>query len=174
MDAPRFDAITRSLDLSAPRRAAMSGALGMGLGTLLGFLHVDDGAAKKRKRKKKKCRGDTKKCGKKCIPQAACCGGCAEGQECCAGTCRDLLTDGANCGACGNACNTGGCLHGACTCNSGEDCPAGCKCALSAGGQTACAGPVSEAVCTSDDNCPVGNICRQTVGGNFCSEPCLS
>jgi hypothetical protein len=88
MDAARFDALVRSIDLYAPRRAAL-GMLGGGLATVLGRFGIDDIAAKKKKKKCKPCRKKKKgKCkGKK--PDGTPCGGenvCQNGQ-CVAPTC---------------------------------------------------------------------------------------
>jgi hypothetical protein len=173
VDASRFDLVVRSLHDSASRRTVAGGTLATGLGAFLGFLRWDDGGARKRKkRKKKRCKGDTKKCGKTCIPKTECCGACDAAESCCDGVCRNVLTDGANCGACGITCAIARCQHGTCLCNSGEDCPDICKCALSANGETVCAGPVTDDTCTTDDDCPARAVCRQTEGGTFCSEPC--
>jgi hypothetical protein len=121
MDDNRFDAFVCSLDIAIPRRGALVGALGTGLAALLTRIGIETAEAKKRKRKKK-CKGGKKKCGKKCIPKASCCksadcpsgascvnGGCVcpAGETDCEGTCADLATDGANCGSCGNGCASG-------------------------------------------------------------------
>jgi hypothetical protein len=170
VDSDRFDAFVRSLNVIAPRRAALVGALGTGISVLL----LEDVTARKKKRKKKKCKVDTKKCGKTCIPKTECCGGCDAEQECCSGTCSDLVTDGANCGECGNACVTGGCVQGFCTCQSQEDCN-GCVCSLRLeDAETACSGDLTTHSCSVDADCPARSFCRDTINGGFCTEPCLA
>jgi hypothetical protein len=102
MDAARFDALARSIDMLAPRRAAI-GALGGGLAALLARFGIDNIEAKKKgKKKKKKCKGKKKKCGKKCIPKANCCkdSNCGPDQTCVSGTCtcpEGLIPCGAEC-----------------------------------------------------------------------------
>ncbi len=70
------------------------------------------------------CDTQTLKCVPGCTPQHA----CPNGQNCCDSTCSEPLTDDANCGSCGNACQpangTGACNNGSCAvtaCNTGYD-----------------------------------------------------
>lgn len=72
------------------------------LGGVLGLLAAGttDSPSEAKKRKKKKCKGGTTKCGKKCV---------------------NLKTDSANCGACGTACPAGQvCANGVCGCPAGQ------------------------------------------------------
>jgi hypothetical protein len=188
MDSNRFDTFVRSLGHAVPRRAALVGALGTGLGGLLIQVGVDIAAAKKRK-KKKKCKGGKKKCGKKCIAKTACCisADCPAGADCvsgacvcpngetnCGDVCVDLATDAANCGACGKVCEIDVCVHGACGCTTSLDCPATCGgCGTSVEDGSACvAKPDDEVACDDDDDCPLGAICVDTGGIPFCSGVC--
>jgi hypothetical protein len=171
MDQDRFDAFVLSLDTGVPRRSALIGTLGTGLAGLLTRLGVETAESKKKKRKK--CKGGKKKCGKKCILKTECCGGCDEGETCCDGTCRDLATDVANCGACGNACATAECVHGSCACTGEDDCPDICSCRSSVeGGSTCIAKPPETVECDDDDDCPLGAICFDTGESQICTGVC--
>jgi hypothetical protein len=226
LDTDHFNAFVLFLDVAAPRRIALVGVLSTGLAGLRTRLGVETAESKKKKRKK--CKGGKRKCGKKCrdlqtdplhcgscgngcdlgkdcvdgncscpegekacgascIPPVECCddADCEEGGTCsdgtcvcsietalCNGICADLATDGANCGACGNACDTNGCVNGFCTCQSQADCN-GCICALRLeDSETACTGDVTTQSCSVDADCPARSFCRDTAGGGFCSEPC--
>ncbi|MGH2617473.1 MAG: hypothetical protein ACRDJC_19740 [Thermomicrobiales bacterium] len=154
MDADRFDAFVRSLPVIA-RRTALGSLLGAGLAALHTRFESEDTAARKKRRKKKrkkKCKGGKKKCGKKCV---------------------NLATDGNNCGVCGNACKSGACVHGACTCQGAIECPDGCLCASRAeGGPDACQSGVDQTdTCNEDADCPFRSFCRNV--GNECALPCL-
>lgn len=104
---------------------------------------------------------------------------CPTGQQVCAGTCRDVRTDSAHCGGCGNAC-AGSllCVDGACGCRAGlfrcgEQCVdlegdvANCgTCGNACQGPAACPG---DAVCASGvcrEACPAGG-CRC---GGICTD----
>lgn len=74
MDTKRFDVLTRSLTTRSRRhfsRALAGLTLAGGVGSML--RQGDAEARKKRNKKKKNCKGATKKCGKRCIPEADCC-----------------------------------------------------------------------------------------------------
>lgn len=156
LDAERFDALVRSLDLRAPRRAAL-GVLGGGLGGLLTRLGVDHTEAKKRK-KKKKCKGKKRKCGKKCIPKSKCCkdSNCGDGLQCCNGACiEDSL-----CCADNDCFSIYTCEGGFCTC---IDDPSDVPC-----NDVECCDPATE-VCTVTETtsfcqaggCPAGaDVCN--------------
>jgi hypothetical protein len=151
MDANRFNAFSRAVNLAATRRDNLGRLLGAALAALLARFGATDVEAKKKKRKKKKkCKGGKKKCGKKCV---------------------DLASNGAHCRACGNACATGGCVHGACTCDTGEDCPEGCFCTPGAEGGHLCSQSFSAggALCVVDETCPLGSFCSII---NTCTIPC--
>jgi hypothetical protein len=106
VDALQFDRLIRTM--GTPSRRGLSRSLGGlflagPLGLISGFF---DAEAKKKKRKKK-CKGGKKRCGKKCL---------------------DLQTDPLNCGSCGNGCDVGkDCADGKCSCPEGEQaCGASC------------------------------------------------
>jgi hypothetical protein len=172
MDGSRFDFLVQQLRGRGNRRSTLGFLSALGLG--IGFAPSEHGAARK---KRKKCKGQTKKCGKRCIPKSECCGGCGSGLTCCEGTCVDLKTSAANCGVCGNACLSRRCNGGFCECGVGTTCPTGCDCGLSIGTGVICAGALTATPCTSNDDCPTLSACRdrsQQVGGPVCAEPCLS
>jgi hypothetical protein len=174
VDAGRFDALVRALTEAVTRRAALgltfSGALGLSLGL------ADTEAKKKRK---KKCKGGKKKCGKKCIPKTACCGGCSDGQICQTGACV-CPTE-----CCADAdCPSGSgeiCEDGACVCPSGQEdsggvcgTPPTCQgssvgCSPPGPSQTCCGGEcllmAGMGVCVSSAN---GEPCHTT---DDCSNP---
>lgn len=111
-------------------------------------------------------------CSGTCIPSAECCGGCGQDLTCCSGACVNLLTEVANCGACGSVCATGICGHGACDCQgSAANCPPGtCTCGARLGGAgTVCIGGFG-AACANDDDCPIG-VC---LSNGKCSKPCVT
>jgi hypothetical protein len=181
------DILMRGIVREIPRRVLLRVLSSIGLASLSSvFISNRDADARKRKRKKK-CKGGKKKCGKTCIPETRCCVNvdclpgtgqtcqdglcaCPPGDLTCDGICVDLETDGANCGVCGTACDTGECVHGACTCGSNFDCPAGCACAdrLQGGGICFLGGNTGQS-CDNDDDCPDRSAC---FSNNFCSAPC--
>jgi len=145
MDGRHFDALIRSFDHFAPRRAAL-GLLGGGISALLGHFDLTDTEAKKKKRKKKKkCKGNKKKCGNKCISKDLCCKAseCGTAYACQAGECV--------------------CLSGAndIPCTSSECCEAGTEiCAV-----------VGESVSCQEGGCPPTDYCSDPnlyVCGAFC------
>lgn len=153
MATDRFDALSRAVAAAQSRRAALSRVVGVGL-ALAATGNADTAAAKKKRRKKKKKKP-----------------GCAgAGQQLCNDVCVNLLTDPANCGACGTACIRNECIHGACGCQGEIDCPAICGCAARKGGGAACLGSLTNDPCESDDDCPVGAFC---LVDNRCSIACL-
>jgi hypothetical protein len=97
LDARCFDVLIRDLARHASRRSALAGLIGAGGAALAGTAGRGDALGKKRrKRKKNRCAGN---------------------QQRCDGSCKDLLTDEANCGACGNACAAlESCVQGNCAC----------------------------------------------------------
>ena len=169
MDGERFDTLVQRLSQPRDRRSALGVLAGMGLG---GFLASSPPVLAKKKRNK--CKGNTRKCGKRCIPKSECCGGCASGLTCCEGVCVDLATSGSNCGVCGNACLSRICDGGSCRCGAGTMCPTGCACGLSTDNGIICTGDLTATACTSNSDCPPLSACRQTAGGPVCAEPCLS
>ena len=89
MDAQRFDALARGLARRASRRSVLRGAAGGAVAGVLVGAGVRPAGAQ-----------------------------CPAGQTACGGACVDLMTDMANCGACGEVCESGlvgvACIGGAC------------------------------------------------------------
>ena len=103
---------------------------------------------------------------------------CSASQQLCGttpDTCKDLQTDGNNCGACGNVCSSGLCNAGKCvscsgpqTCNNfGKTCSSAtgaCYCMTGSSGSLGC-GDLSNpscsnyTKCSADDQCGAGAIC---------------
>lgn len=168
MDADRFDVMARMLSTPLPRRAPLVAIVAAALG--ISARAKSDVLGKK---KKKKCKGNTKKCGKRCIPKTECCEACGS-KTCCNGACVDLATDPTNCGVCSRRCAKNECLNGACPCGTNNSCPTGCGCALTSDpGKVACVGPnLTATSCDLNSECDLGVVCRQTAGGNFCGEAC--
>jgi hypothetical protein len=98
MDESRFDQALRNIAGVSGRREAIRSLSLAGMSLLAAF-DVPSGAdAKKKGRRKKKCKGGTKRCGKKCIPSANCCSSTdCGGGACVAGTCQCLI-DSRSCG----------------------------------------------------------------------------
>lgn len=140
MDAPRFDAVARSLASARSRRSFLRGLLGGGIAVVAAsqatpaaaacippgprnFCNFDveccanaicsGGACS--------CRSGYKTCGTACIPTTQTCLVCGAGGPIkpCANGCTDTRTDRNNCGYCGNACGTKE------TCSNGRCCPFG-------------------------------------------------
>ncbi|MCA9673312.1 MAG: putative metal-binding motif-containing protein [Myxococcales bacterium] len=83
------------------------------------------------------------------------CGQGGQPPDCCStqSACRNLATDAANCGSCGNVCNTAvadGCTNRQCTCGGGPACGAGLNCV---NGQCRC---IQNGRC---NGCCQGNTC---------------
>jgi hypothetical protein len=183
MDGARFDALVRSIETAVPRRSTLTGVFCAGLAVLAFRLRMEDSKAN-HKKKKKKCKGGKKKCGKKCF---------------------DLQTDATHCGSCDIACGTGEfCLDGDClvgigTCEVGDDFCLNaqdkcndfdtCECHVSFTGETRCASFPEEGFtckeCTTDAECAErgpGAFCAKTTGNSgchciigqgFCLVPCV-
>jgi hypothetical protein len=190
MNASHFDLLTHAL-ATAPRRRFSQALVSLLLATPPSVArNATDVVGKKKHRKKKnKCKGGKKKCGKQCILKTECCvdkdcpiGGacengaclCPSGETACDEICADLVIDGANCGACGIACDTGACVNGACTCVIAEDCPENCAaCVVRVQGEKACVSTFAgDLVCDTDDDCPLGTFCGVSAVGPRCSNPC--
>jgi hypothetical protein len=103
MDDQRFDELAHFLGRGVSRRGVL-GLLASGL-ALTPLAAIDADARKRKKKKPKKCTGETTRCGKRCV---------------------DTRTDPDNCGACGTSCGANAiCDEGACrTCDVCADgCP---------------------------------------------------
>jgi hypothetical protein len=194
MDVARLDAVARLLAM-VPRRSTLAGALGALLATV-GLWSGND-SLKARKKKKKRCKGNKKKCGKKCILKTECCGGCGQDEACCNGTCFNLQTDAEHCGDCDTRCGTGEfCLDGQClvgigTCDVGEDfCPNQgvslcndfdtCRCHITFAGETRCGqnppGGIDCGECASDAECSdkgPGAFCARATTEDFSCLTCV-
>lgn len=95
MDDKAFDQVVSGL----PRRGLL------GMVASLSALALGRPSGEARRKKRKKCKKGTSKCGKKCF---------------------DLNTDSANCGSCGVVCSSGrSCNAGVCTCPAGQSFVAG-------------------------------------------------
>ncbi len=135
MDAGRFDDLLRSLFASPTRRGIGRTLAGLTLGGMLGKSALAEVEARK-KRRKKKCKGGKKKCGKKC---------------------RDLQTDPLHCGSCGNRCDDDMvCRDGDCLCPEGET-ECGETCCPS--GQNCVDGQCEADLCPPQLVCPLGQAC---------------
>lgn len=189
MDANQFDALARSLDLLAPRRVVL-GLLGGGMSALLTQAGAEDVDAKKngKKRKKKKCKGATRKCGKKCIPAGNCCNAaeCGSIYTCEAGACVCPDPNDIPCSAntCCDPAQNEVCAFFAETCEAGcpetdfctDDeffiCSNDCVCVTSVEDVTSCTeGLIPECIeCTSDAQCTTafGEPAVCISNGEFC------
>ena len=173
MDGSRFDHLARQW---ATRRAAIGGLL---IGAT-GLASRDAEAKRKRKRKhaddhtvarkkdqhagvatekkkKKKCKGGTLKCGKK--------------------LCVNASTDANNCGACGNRCGAGqACVGGVCSSTGGAICPSGqirCedRCVDSESDEAHCGG--CGKACSGDLTCLGGTCGCADPGDTMCGSLCV-
>jgi hypothetical protein len=176
MDATRFDLIAKRLGARATRRTLFAVLAGLGLSGMAGSIQETE-AGKKRK----KCKGGKKKCGRKCIPKGNCCKhpdcgdhgictlgacGCETGYKECQGSCIPL----GNCCA-HTECPSGQqCCKGACTvvtgCCNDVDCQLGqlCDQGQCVTGQGNC--PAGANSCLSGDiPCGNGCYCFQSMSG---------
>jgi hypothetical protein len=126
----RFADLLRLFAQNPTRRAFGRAIAGSVFGGALGISALLEVPGKrKRHKKKKKCKGGKKKCGKKCF---------------------DLQTDPAHCGSCGNACDESEvCLGGTCGCPVDEPACGGACCAP--------ANCIDGACCQTDRTC--GTVC---------------
>ena len=147
MDERRFDQFTLRFARGISRRGASRLLAGLAITASLSTAPESLG---KRKRKKK-CKKGTQKCGKVCVNLATnalhcgacgnnCAGracqngvcqttpvGCPAGQVRCGGLCVDLRDNEQHCGSCGNACaGELTCLNSTCGCATGAICGAVC------------------------------------------------
>jgi hypothetical protein len=190
MDDDRFDRLARSLRSGVSRRAIGRVTLGGALGSAAGFpawFGPRDAAAKcsalgKKCRKGSRCCGGGKCKGRTCV--------CKGDKEACGDRCANLLTDPANCGACGLSCADGQCVHGACLCDPfNNHCPnevdgqCGCNAFVADEFQAACTDRNSacdlDKPCNSNADCAPRSVCLRGCSDppdpqpNRCSKPCL-
>ena len=171
MDSQRFDWWTLQFGRALNRRR---------LGTLLGIVALGVGAAQvtetaAKKKKRKKCKNGTVRCGKACVNKQtnpAHCGGCNRpcgagvgcvGGQCqgscqspntlCGNDCVDTDTDLDNCGECGTECGANE------TCDEGE-CVETVTCDPSCRADQTCHG--------QSGYCP----CSQDCGAGWCGDCC--
>lgn len=190
MDARQLDDLAREIGSRLPRRSVLS-AMG-GLAALLVTPALEGEAKKKRK---KKCKGSKKKCGKKCIPVDQCCStaDCGSKGQCVKGTCVCPAGQKACNGGCipqasccedSNCPNNQSCRDGVCTCPTGfRDCAAVCIPEGNCCAQNECPGDqyCDGGTCWCSDGfepcpgniCPAGIQCCDTAdcaGGQFCDD----
>jgi hypothetical protein len=155
MDRNHFDNLARVLGSHSSRRRFGGLLVALGIGSSVV-------AADAKKRRKKKCRGNKKKCGKKCILKTQCCkdADCGAGGSCQGGTCQ--------CPAGKKPCR-GTCIPDADCCADGE-CGAGRFCAggVCVIGQGTC--PAQADHCVDVVHCPLDNsptncVCMRTTSG---------
>ncbi|MFN8594034.1 MAG: hypothetical protein U0031_21480 [Thermomicrobiales bacterium] len=167
MDGHRFDQLTRAMTTFLTRRR-LTGVLTSISAAVVAQPEIETVA----KKKKKKCKPGTVKCGKVCVNKQTNpkhCGGCnrpcppgagcANGQcqaSCqspntqCGADCVDTDTDEKNCGACGVKCGAGQtCQDGGCVSVCDPPCPDGRLCHL---GRCACRGNFDCAPPVKDPN----------------------
>lgn len=152
LDADRFDALVRTLDRALPRRTTRRWFPGAVLFAITALAAVEGAEARRKvRRRRKRCRGTRKKCGGQCV---------------------NVASSAANCGACGVACPSGQCIHGACVCESSTECPGSCQCSPRRQGLSACRSAIADQPCDDDGDCPLRSFCL----ANFdqCSAPCFS
>jgi hypothetical protein len=177
MDNAAFDRLARSLRVRGDRRLTLLLLAGLGAG---GVISNSPGVSAK------PCKRGKKKCGKRCIPKQDCCKDaecdgelvcrrgdcrCPGGKRLCGETCLDLRNDGANCGACGNVCDSGTCINGACNCIAEADCPEECTCFALQDVAAVCGVAAGDKPCDDNTDCPLGSACLVT---GVCSRPCPS
>jgi hypothetical protein len=178
MDEFKFAQALKDLAAASDRRHALRSLGLVGMALLAGFGMSDDGEAKKKKKGggRKKCKGNTKKCGKKCIPSTNCCSNAdCDGGACAAGTCQCLGGSKPCDGACipeEQCCDNGDCDDGnSCTlgiCNSDRNCsyPNKPDHSYCGGNNNQCSG----GVCATPPNCTNIGFCIH--GSDCCSNVC--
>ena len=174
MDAKRFDHLAAVVGRAAARRGVL-GALVGGLAGLAGLAAGPDVAGKKRK---KKCKSGTKKCGKRCIPLNGCCdaGECPNGEACRDNRCTNCVS-AADCPA-PPACSVSVCREGRCRTTplaTGDPCSTGLFCTTdeTCDGAGVCTGGVSRD-CGSNQHCDTNAGCVCDDGYTECGGQCVS
>lgn len=119
MDGNHFDALIHAFAIAAPRRAALSGALGAGLAALLTRSGVEEVTAKKKKRKKKIKRNSfgCVNVGMFCKNDDQCCSGICEGKK---GKKKCKAHDAEGCQAGQKSADCGG-IDVSCTSSAGKE-----------------------------------------------------
>jgi hypothetical protein len=166
LEVSRFDDLTKLLTQDAngmPRRSLSRLLAGGALIAALACVRLGDVAAKK---KRKKCSGGKRRCGRRCVPKSRCCP---------SAQCRAGLPCGAT--TCGGKC-AGNCAVGIPPC--GSDADGQCFCTVLDSGQAACVKD-DIPVCSPTGGCagcPAGTVCEPASGpcicdsGVACSVPC--
>jgi hypothetical protein len=174
MDIDRFEALLYRI--AEPTRRTL-----LGLAGSLGLVHIAPplDASSRKKRRKKKCKGRKKKCGKRCIPKSQCCPACAAFEVCVQTRCLSKLgTCDLGADICTNICPQEGCV-----CGSNNS----CLCYQTVTGDTRCGTGQGCGNCTSDAECETrlgaGAFCVATAAPQcvdcgddtgFCASPCLA
>lgn len=169
MDADDFDRLTRSFTATPSRRHIARALAGLGLAGALG-LRPGAASVSAKNKKRRKCKGGTKRCGKTCLPRAACCdhSDCPAGASCERGSCvcpgGEELCDG----RCGPIClstqvrnpvNCGCCTKNDLSCSPAGANPACCSGTCSATGM--CVGRAVLQPCEFAAQCATG-ACSST------------
>jgi hypothetical protein len=182
MDDAHFDRLAAALAAAPSRRGLLRLSSAGIVPALFGRLDSHEGAA--RKRRKKKCKGNKKKCGKRCIPRANCCTSdeCPQGEVCRNGRCSDCATadDCPNAPACAEAvCDVGRCITthlpvGA-HCSTNQFCIANETCDGVGGCQGGSPRDCDDGFACTDDSCDEFiNECVHEANDNLCAtdNPC--
>jgi len=180
MNDNRFDALVRTLAAAPSRRSLLAAGVSGVITSLLPRIGLETEAGCKR-------------VGAKCRRNGNCCAGghcrhdrcrCKQGWTTCGGDklCRNLASDPANCGACGQTCSTGCCAGGVCRelCNGAccADCFIEATAPLPDGdlidGTEACCAPSS--ICSGGTSDPGDDFCcwpdEVCLDGNCCCNGC--
>jgi hypothetical protein len=170
VDVPQLDDLAREIGSQLPRRSVLGALSG-----LAALFAASAGYGEARKRKKK-CKGGKKRCGKQCVPADQCCSSadCGRNGQCANGTCV--------CPAGKKAC------HGRCiaegNCCTQDDCPGDqycdeqtCRCP---DGYEPCPGNIcpSGDECCGTGDCASGQACDDgfcwctSAGEIYCDDAC--
>jgi hypothetical protein len=183
MDNARFDRLATALAAASSRRGLLTLILAAGSLTLVARLEPNETAA--RRKRKKKCKGTTKKCGKRCIPKANCCTSaeCPPGQVCLSGHCADCTKadDCPNAPVCEQAfCDNGRCatvpLVTGSHCSTNQFCVANETCDGLGGCQGGTPRDCDDGIACTDDSCDeFENECVHAAIDSRCAtdNPCV-
>jgi hypothetical protein len=170
LDERRFDSLVKTLTAGGSRRGILQFLGASALASALGRFAAGEDVAARKKRKKKKCKGNTTKCGKK-----AC---CRADQNCENGTCVDKAgvlecRVDADCRGLEETCQNGQCVPRA-ACQNAGDCAANQFCIA---GECICGVPnkICGAECCLENQVCLNGEC--VVGQGTCpatDEVCIS